>query len=260
MAKMSVGDKASRVLKMLIGMRAPRVAAAMAVYGFSDAELQEGWQLLQDVSRVKLDASSGGAMSAGTLAELDGWENRWFPIAEATLSRRFPAVHAQIFKNLSQQSGAAVAVSVRTFVERFDLMAAGAGSYGAEGTAAKAVLEARGLTADVVNQARGLLETVGKVVTLTGPTIDDERKKLEKAEADLWAWYLEWSQIARVAITQRGVLRQMGLVTARSAKATEDGDEGEGDEEGEAERVVVDPTTGIIRTANGSAKPAQPNA
>jgi hypothetical protein len=260
MGRITLGDKASRVLKMLIGMRTPRVAAAMVAYGFSDAELQEGWQLLQDVSRVKLDATKTGTMSMTTLAELDGWENRWFPVASATLERRFPAVHAQVFKNLSQQTGAAVAVSVRSFVERYDAMAAGQGTYGAEGTQAKAVLDARGLTAAVVNEARALLETVGKVETLQTASAEDDKKKFDKAEADLWAWYLEWSQIARVAISQRALLKQMGLLNPRAAKASaaaEDDEESDDADETDArdetgardERVVVDPTTGIIRMA-----------
>jgi hypothetical protein len=145
-----------------MGVRNARVAAAMAGYGFSDADLQEGWTLLQSVSRVKLDGSPSRA-STDTLDKLDAWENRWFPVAIATLERRFPAVHAQVFRNLSQTSGPAVAVSVRTFIERYDAMVSGTGAYGAEGAAAKPVLEARGLTNAVLNEARALLETVGKI-------------------------------------------------------------------------------------------------
>jgi hypothetical protein len=75
MAKLTLGEKASRVLKMLIGLRNARVAAAMAAYGFSDTDLQEGWHLLQSVSRVKLDAASMSA-SNDTIEKLDAWENQ----------------------------------------------------------------------------------------------------------------------------------------------------------------------------------------
>ncbi|MBX3215701.1 MAG: hypothetical protein KF850_26925, partial [Labilithrix sp.] len=170
----------------------------MATYGFTDAELQEGWSLMNLVGRVKLDAHTPAA-DTSTLEQLDQWENQWFPIASATLQRRFPAVHAQVFKNLSQTDGPAVAVSVRTFLERFDQMAAGAGAYGAEGAQAKALLETRGLMPSVLNQARGLLETIGKIATVDAVMAAQDPKALEKAESDLWAWYLEWSQIARIA-------------------------------------------------------------
>jgi hypothetical protein len=228
-----IGEKAARVMKFLMGMRNPRISSAMTAFGFKDADLQEGWTLLNAVGRVKLDASTPGA-DTSTLEKLDAWENRWFPIAAATLERRFPAVHSELFKNLSQTEGPAVAISVRTFVERFDQMATGSGVYGAAGAQAKAVLEARGLTASVLNDARGLLETIGKVATIDVAIAAQDPKALDKAEHDLWAWYLEWSQIARVAVTQRVLLKQMGFLTPRKAKADSDDD---GD---------VDPTTGVI--------------
>ena len=233
---MSFGDKAARVMKFMMGLRNPRIASAMTAYGFKDADLQEGWTLLNAVGRVKLDAHTPGA-DMSTLEKLDAWENRWFPVATATLERRFPAVHAQVLKNLSQTEGPAVAVSVRTFLERFDQMAAGAGAYGAEGAQAKAVLEARGLTQSVLNEARALLENIGKVATVDAAAAAPDPKALEKAENDLWAWYLEWSQIARIAVTQRVLLRQMGFLPTRKSKATDDEDD-----------VDVDPTTGVITT------------
>ncbi|MBN9167701.1 MAG: hypothetical protein BGO98_11155 [Myxococcales bacterium 68-20] len=233
---MSFGDKAAHVMKFMMALRNPRIASAMAAFGFSDADLQEGWALMNTVGRVKLDASGvGNDMS--TLEKLDGWENRWFPIVAATLERRFPAVHAQVFKNLSQTEGPAVAVSVRTFIERFDQMAAGAGAYGAEGAQAKAVLEARGLTQTVLNDARALLESIGKVATVDASALQDPKAR-EKAENDLWGWYLEWSQIARTAVTQRVLLRQMGFLPTRRSKAN-DADDVD---------VDVDPTTGVITT------------
>lgn len=230
---MSFGDKAAHVMKFMMAVRNPRIGSAMAAYGFTDAELQEGWSLMNLVGRVKLDAHTP-ATDKSTLEELDQWENQWFPIASATLQRRFPAVQAQVFKNLSQTEGPAVAVSVRTFLERFDQMAAGAGAYGAEGPQAKAVLETRGLTPAVLNRARALLENIGKIATVDAVVAAQDPKALEKAENDLWAWYLEWSQVARIAVTQRVLLKQMGFLPTRRSRATEEDD------------VDVDPTTGVI--------------
>ena len=33
----------------------------------------------------------------------------------------------------------------------------------------------------------------------------------KKAEDALWTWYLDWSQVARTAVTQRVLLRQLGF-------------------------------------------------
>jgi hypothetical protein len=220
MARLSLGDKATRVLKMLMGMRNARVTAALAAHGLTDADLQEGWKVLQGVSREKLDGYSG-FVDAGLVDRLDAWENRWFPIASATLERRFPAVHAQLFNRLSQTSGPAVAVSVGTFIARFDEMAAGGGSYGEEGAAAKGVLETRGLTPSVLDQARTMLETVGSIEAHASvTTVEENAAQLAKAEERLWGWYLEWSQIARIAVNQRVLLKQMGFMAAHAKADT----------------------------------------
>jgi hypothetical protein len=223
MAKMSPGAKAARVLTLLMGLRNPRIAAAMASYGFNEAELDEGWALLKAFGKVKVDSnpSSGGGEGKTTIDQLDAWENRWFPITAATLERRFPAIHARVFNNLSQTEGPAVMVSVRTLLERLDAMAAG--SYGADGSRAKTQLEARGLTASVMNEARALLEKMGKVEVQSAAWSGTDTSALAKAEEDLWAWYLEWSRIARVAVTQRALLRQLGFLSTR--KRTEEDDD-----------------------------------
>ena len=203
-----------------MGMRNSRVAASMAAYGFTDADLQEGWKLLRGVSREKLNGFVAAADS-GLLENLDAWENRWFPIASATLERRFPAVHAQVFKKLSQTSGPAVAVGVGTFIARFEEMSAGAGTYGEEGIAAEAVLETRGLTPAAIEEARVMLATMGQVEAQANvTTIEEEAAELARAEERLWGWYLEWSQIARIAVEQHALLKQLGFRATQGKAAT----------------------------------------
>jgi len=219
MAQLTLGDKAMRVLKMLMGMRNSHVAAAMAAHGFTDAELHEGWTLLRGVSRERLDAVTASG-DPSLIDRLDAWENRWFPIAGATLERRFPAVHAQVFNKLSQTSGVAVAISVGTFVARYDEMASGAGSYGEEGIAAKEVLANRGLTTAVIDDARAMLASVASIDPRSEvTTLEADAAELAKAEERLWGWYLEWSQIARVAVTQRPLLKEMGFRAMRAKAA-----------------------------------------
>jgi hypothetical protein len=50
---------------------------------------------------------------------------------------------------------------------------------------------------------------------------------LEKADRDLWAWYLHWTQVARVAVIQRALLKEMGLVRLFSFADTTMNDEAE---------------------------------
>src|SRR5687767_8853991 len=149
MATITIGDKAARVLKLMMGLRNKRVAAAMAAHGFTAADQAEGWKLLQAVSDVKLGMTDPAPAQAGIVVKLDVWENRWFPIVSATLERRFPAVHAQVFNNIAQTSGLELLVTVRTLIDRIEAMGNGQGTFGPEGQAAKAMLESRGFTASV---------------------------------------------------------------------------------------------------------------
>lgn len=225
---LNAGQKAERVLKLLISFRTDRIASAMSAYGFTNQDLEEGWMLLRSTGRVRLDRAGGSIIDTSLLTELDAWENRWFPLAKATLERRHPAVAAQIFKNLSQQEGAAVTVSVGTFLERYDAMVAGTGTYGAEGAAAKGVLAQRGLNDAEIEKARTMLTKLGTIET--SKVVAEDPEAFKKAEEALWGWYLEWSQVARTAITQKPLLRAMGFGPARRSKS---GGEEEGEEEEE---------------------------
>lgn len=215
---MTSGERGACVLELLMAMRNPRIAFAMTKYGFSEAELEEGWTLLLAAGRAKLDTRAPGA-DASTIRKLEEYEDFWFSVAAPTLARRFPAVHAQLFKDLSETDGPDVAVSVRTLIERFDRMAAGA--YGAEGLQAKAILETRGLTQSDLNGARALLETAGNVANVDAVMAAQDPKRFEKAENDLWEWYLEWSELARAAVTHKGLLRQLGLLSTGTSRAAD---------------------------------------
>jgi hypothetical protein len=231
MAKLSVGDKVTRVLKFFLGLRNKRTVAALAAHGFSDEDLAEGWSLLQKVTRTKLDNVPVSVPTGDPVALelLDEWENKWFPIAAATLQRRAPEAHAWLFRNLVQTEGAAVIVSVGTFVERFALLSKAKkdGGYGPGGSDAKKILEKRGLSAKVIDEAKDLLKRLQTEAPSNEPVPDEEQAEEEaalyaKAEADLWAWYLEWSVIARKTVKNRNLLRQLGFLKVGAAGKEEE--------------------------------------
>ncbi len=78
MAKLTLGQKADRVLALLLGLRIARVAAALGAHGFKNEDLAEGWTLLRAVGKTKLDAEpEPTALDANALQTLDEWENLW---------------------------------------------------------------------------------------------------------------------------------------------------------------------------------------
>jgi hypothetical protein len=238
-----VGDKANRVLKLLLGLRNPRVASALAVYGFTEQDMQEGWTLLQALGASRLGVLPIQARDGRTVQQLDEWENQWFPIISATLARRYPKVHERLFLNLSQTEGPEVTVGVRTLLDRIQKLSEGAPEYGPDAQAARQLLETRGVTAVVIGQAEALLQSLARVAEPAEPiSVEEQQAQLVKAEDALWAWYLEWSQVARVAITNRGLLRQLGFLANKP-----NGAGGEDDDDGEEEvtpPAVVTPPVG----------------
>lgn len=232
MAKLTLGQKADRVLDFLMGLRNRHIVVQLKPYGFGLAQLNEGWDLLRAVGKGRLDLDPvEPAYDAESLRQLDQWENKWFAISSAALTRHLPDAQKWFFKNLSQTEGPAVIVSVGTFLERWDLLdqPKDKGGPPSGGKAAKKLLTERGLTSAVLDQARDLLKKLGAV---NGPLPDVDadaqaEAELEKAEKAMWAWYLEWSQVARTAITRRQYLRQLGFLRGRAGGAGGDGGEDE---------------------------------
>jgi hypothetical protein len=221
---LTIGQKSERVLRFLRGLSQPRVATTLAAHGFSQADWDEGWQLLQAATGRWLLREQAGKMADPTvIEELDTWENRWFPVAEATLRRRKPEVADKVFLNLTQTSGVEVAVSVSTFVQRLRQLEKDGGAAGPE---ALAILKTRGLTDDVLKEAELLLKKFGNVSFAPPTTLDPEEEQALrlKAEDELWAWYLEWSTIARNTITNGNLLRQLGFLSGPSGKEPDDAD------------------------------------
>lgn len=220
---MEVGEKTKRALVFLVGLRVRAIAMALEAFGLTPAELRHGWSLFADVVRTELAA--GSAPSPAILTELDAWENLWFPIARATLEARHPDVHALVFKNLRQSSGIGVAISVRLFLERIDGLGRPIAERGIGARAAEvlALLASRGLTAAKLDEARALIDRLGTIEPEEGapePTAAEQ----EAAEKAMWAWYLEWSEIARAVITNRRQLRELGFLKTARGEVVEDPD------------------------------------
>jgi hypothetical protein len=220
---LTIGQKTERVLRFLRGLSHPRVASALAAHGFSQADWDEGWQLLQASSgRWLMREQPSKAPDPTVIEELDAWENRWFPVAEATLRRRKPEVADKVFLNLAQTSGVEVAVSVSTFVQRLRQLEKDGGAAAPE---ALALLKTRGLTDDVLKEADLLLKKFGNVTFAPPASLDPEQELAirQKAEDELWGWYMEWSTIAQNAISNGRLLQMLGY--GNGGKASKDAPE-----------------------------------
>ncbi|MBI4951769.1 MAG: hypothetical protein HY908_07020 [Myxococcales bacterium] len=223
MAKLNVTAKAERMLKFLLGLRSQRAFDLMRTRGMTPEDLAEGWALLLALGKVRLSTVAVEPADSSTVLALDAFENLWFPIVQATLARRYPGVGDKLFLNLTQTEGAAVVMSVGTFIERLDAVAAGSDGYGEEGKAARVVLAKRGLTDEIVDAARNLLATLRTPEAAPPPPSPEQvREETDKAESEMWGWYLEWSAIARSTVKSRRLLRELGFLASSGGGASED--------------------------------------
>lgn len=214
MARLSVGQKAQRVLKFLTALTNPLIVVRLAGFGLDQSQVDKGWTLLRGASSASLDLSPAAVQAnAKAIVELDTWENFWFPIIQTILRVRFPAAEAWVFRNLTQQEGQNVVLSVGTLLERLDALCRNddlPAEVSVDAAAALALLGERGLTTAVLDDARRLLVEIGQIKSITLSDPEAQKAARQEAEKQMWAWYLEWSAIAQRVITNRRHLRSLG--------------------------------------------------
>lgn len=222
MAKISRNEKLGQMLALLTASQKKKIAKALAKHGFTSDEYAKGWTLFKNA----VGASFAFAEIQPNLAEqsldlkaLDEWENKWFPIISATLEANFPELYTRIFSNLTQTDGVWLIPSVELLLERLATLVDDDASQ--EDKDAHELLIKRGLTSDVVNEAKQLIT---KLKTLdededdgdadAGDASDEDAAKAAKKDAEdaMWAYYKEWSAIARVAIKSKKQLKQLGFL------------------------------------------------
>ena len=207
---LSFSEKTTRMLRLLLGTRYPAVLAALQRGGFTRADLDEGWALLRVLGVAEYYQVHEPEPQPDVVAELDAWENRWYPIVRATLERHDPSLASKIFHRLSQTSGVLVLVGVMVFLDRIRDLETGA--HGKSGEKARRLLARRGLTDEVVGDARRLLDAL-KAPPLPPAELPPSDRAAE-LEA-MWAWYREWSQILRAELDDGRLLRSICFASPR---------------------------------------------
>lgn len=216
MARLTSVQRAERVLRFLMGMRDRAIARTMRVHGFGEAEWNEGWALLQGVAPVRF-AKVPATPELDPLADIEAWKVRWLPVLRATVERRFPTIAARTVAPFGDND----ILAVKNVLDLCDAPKTD------EERGAVALLAKRGIGAESLATLRTALLRI-----IAPPPDEDDgcptHDEVAAAEARLWSWYLEWSQIARHAVRSRRAKREMGLVEARAG-----GDDAGGDEAGE---------------------------
>lgn len=208
------------------------IRAAMASRGYDNAEHERAWGLVHRASGYEPGSLPPPSMSGAAgeaIAHIDAEDESTFRLVKATLTHRFPAQAEFLLKGLTPAKGARAVVTMRQLLDRLDALDHGKGreETRADDQAALAVLARRGVSEEFRKQMRAEVRTAETFDEVAAPRVDTTARE-EKHLADLQAlraWYEEWSEIARIAVTRKDLLIRMGLAQRKAPKAKASGGE-----------------------------------
>src|SRR6187551_2173459 len=150
-----------QVLDFIMGARSPQVLAALAPYGFNHEVLVEGTELLRrSVVFNRTSTLPCGPSRKEVYGSLDAFENLWFPIVRAALTRYYPPLAATLFADLGQATGKGSTFGMMRFLSGIEALGLGQAPFGEEGLAARALLVKRGFTQEIEAEGARLLRQI----------------------------------------------------------------------------------------------------
>ena len=216
-----------RVLQFLraIGVSIP-IRSAMRQHGYTQADHQEGWNLLHATSGFlggEEDPELEDVSVRDAIVALDEWDEDGLRMISATLRRRHPEVHAFVMRGLRPSTGAGSVMVVQTLLERLDALRTGKGrpaDMRREDKAALATLATRKIDDAEIDRLRKLVKIAKSAPEI--PTDDDVAIEAEHAYLQkllkLREWYEEHAELARSVIKKRAHLLRLGLATRRPTR------------------------------------------
>jgi hypothetical protein len=218
-------DLPARALAFLrgIGTFLP-IRMMLAKHGYTEAEHQLGWRLLQNVSGFFATFPKGReeAEVRDAIATLDATDEPLFRRARAALQRFHPEQCAFVFDGLAATAGAGAVLTIATFLDRVDALEHGADREATREADRLAIATLAGRGIDEVERAR-LRDLV--VVAQTGAMphgASPREEEMATHMAALGTWYADWTETARAIITRRDLRIRLGL--ARRKRPKKDGD------------------------------------
>lgn len=216
-------DAPPRVFQFLSALgTSRRIRGLLRAHGYAQRDHLEGWRHL--LSCVGFDHEppplAAEPPAAAAVRELDAWDEHGFHLAHAALARKFPEQARFLLHDLAPVRGPGAMLGVMQFVDRLEALERGEGrpdSAREADRAALATLAARGLDAAAVQHLRELIKRAKSLAVLEdGPSDEAIREERMKNLEALFAWYTEWVEVARVAVTRRDDLITLGLAQRRA--------------------------------------------
>jgi hypothetical protein len=215
--KYSFAEKTRRTLSLLMGLQHPQVELLLRERGLTPSDVEEGQRLLLDAiklhtSTVRVRPPDEFDPEAAPLA----FRAQWFAVCKARLKRHYPQLAERMGELNKRQRGTRPYGQVHCFLQMLDAMQKAEGPFEAQGPAAREALRQLGLTDSIVEDLEANMSLIAQMDP-SAPRPD--RAARTRAEDAMWAWYIEWSTIARKLVTNLTLRRALGLGKARKPRS-----------------------------------------
>jgi hypothetical protein len=221
----------SRALDFLRGAgRNLAIFAALQQRGYDKLVHQQGWVFLQETGRTVL-ASPGKEMDpavAAAVARADVLDGDLIKVLTAAWKHRYPEQLKFVVGDMKPSTGMEAVLNCRTIDLGLRAVENGPerASTRQQDAAALAILAQRGLGPSERKELTAVVEMATSTPETLPPTPEQlaaEDEAYVRALGDLWVWYDEWSEIARVVVKRRDRLILLGLAHRKfSGKDVED--------------------------------------
>src|SRR5438270_9990104 len=136
MPRLTLLGKVDRVMRLLLGLRHPGVASALASAGFTAAEIDEGYALLRALTVADMKGAADLEPTGASAVEerIAPWMRRWIPVARAALRRRHPKLESAIFAHKVLSTTWSYSMATSFFCRMFEL-GAPTGRWATDGVA-----------------------------------------------------------------------------------------------------------------------------
>jgi hypothetical protein len=208
----------------------PLIRSTLSLHGYRDEDHATGWRLMlaaggyQAPTLTATAPASAGARLA--MGEVNDWHHDAHRLVHATLQRRFPEQDAFLLEGIGKGTGMGAVAESATLLDRMETLESGEGRSGSrkEDKAAFALLTERSFPDEKRKKIRALIELAqqGEAAAPSDPAAEQAKAAREQSHEDalleLRHWYEEWSEIARVVVTRRDHLIQLGLAKRKTKK------------------------------------------
>ncbi|MBU54682.1 MAG: hypothetical protein CL920_38795 [Deltaproteobacteria bacterium] len=211
-----IPERVFRFLNMAV--RYPTLLAQLREAGYREEEHQEAWKLLGALAAYPTEQKIAQQEDRDEfLARLQEWNKKKLVLAKTTLKRRYPILYNFLFESMESKGKFAHVIETRMFLARIQTLEKDPSSNTEDSKAGlKLLYDRKIISKDSLKEVQGWIDIVETFPeSPTQRSESDTTQERTRILFELDAWMEEWSQTAKIVVTNRNHLISLGLATRR---------------------------------------------